>query len=238
MRLTPRSLISFSLLLAFTSTAHADSISGTVKYEGKVPKLKPINMSADPVCAGKHSEPKLSEILVLGEGNTLGNVFVQVTKGVPADKKFEAPTEPAIVTQEGCSYSPRVFGVMAGQPIKFLNPDGTLHNVHALPKKNREFNLAMPASRTEAEKNFSKPEPLFPIKCDVHPWMKAYSAVLTHPYFAVTDADGSFKIEGLAPGEYEIEAWHEKLGTQSATVTVGADGATSDFTFSRGKKKG
>ena len=233
---TPRPLLAYLAIVLFSSTAYAGEITGTVKYDGKIPKLKPLNMAADPVCAGKHSEPPVSEMLVLGEGNTMGNVFVQVTSGLPEGKTYPAPAEPIVVTQEGCLYAPHVFGVMAGQKIKFLNPDGTLHNVHALPKKNREFNLAMPANRTEAEKEFSKPEPFFPIKCDVHPWMKAYAAVMTHPYFAVTSADGSFKIEGLEPGTYEVSAWHEKLGTQSATVTVGADGATTDFTFSRKKK--
>ena len=220
-----------------SSQAFAGDISGTVKFEGKVPKMKPLKMDADPICKSKHSEAPLSEALVLGEGNTISNIFVKIKSGLPEGKNYEAPKEPVVVTQDGCQYSPHVFGVMAGQPVKFLNPDGTLHNVHALPKKNKQFNLAMPASRTEAEKNFNKPEPVFPIKCDVHPWMKAYAAVMTHPYFDVTGKDGKFVIKGLAPGKYEVEAWHEKMGSRTATVEVPADGgATADFVFSRGGK--
>lgn len=229
-----RCLLCTIMFTIFSSTAIAGEITGTVKYEGAVPNLRPLNMAADPVCAAKHDEAPKPEVLVLGDGKTLGNVLVQVTKGVPEGKSYDVPKEPVVVTQKGCMYDPHVFGVMAGQPVKFLNPDGTLHNVHALPKKNREFNLAMPANRTEADKEFSKPEPMFPIKCDVHPWMQAYAAVFSHPFFAVTDSGGTYTIDGLEPGEYEITAWHEKLGTQTAKVTVSADSAgTADFTFSR-----
>lgn len=224
-----------SLGLGLPISAQAADITGTVKYEGQVPNLKPLKMDADPVCVSKHSEPPVSEALVLGDGNTMANVFVQVTKGLPEGKTYPAPSEPVVVTQEGCMYNPHVFGLMAGQSVKFLNPDGTLHNVHALPKENRQFNLAMPANRTEAEKDFPKPEPLFPIKCDVHPWMNAFAAVMSHPFFAVTDKSGTFKISGLEPGTYEVQAWHEKLGTQTATVEVKPEGGTADFTFSRGK---
>ena len=122
---------------------------------------------------------------------------------------------------------------MAGQPLKILNSDGLLHNIHALPKVNRSFNQAMPASVTEIEKSFSKPEAMFKIKCDVHPWMGAWVAVMTHPFFDVTAADGKFDIGNLPPGTYEIEAWHEKLKTRTASVTISGDESqTVDFSFS------
>ena len=214
--------------------AYAGDITGTVKYDGEIPNLKPIQMDADPICKSKHSEPQMPDILVLGENKTMANVLVQVTKGLPAGKTYDAPKDNAVITQEGCHYKPHVLGVRAGQPVKFLNPDGTLHNVHALPKENREFNLAMPATRTEADKDFAKPEAVFPIKCDVHPWMRAYVAVFDHPFYAVTGTDGTFKLSGLEPGEYEVTAWHEKLGTKIGTAKVGADGkATVDFLFTR-----
>jgi uncharacterized protein (DUF2141 family) len=63
---------------------------------------------------------------------------------------------------------------------------------------------------------------MFVIKCDVHPWMQSYMGVFSHPFFAVTGADGKFTIANLPAGTYEVEAWHEKLGTQKSTVTVGA----------------
>ena len=170
---------------------------------------------------------------MLGDGNTLGNVFVRPKSGLP-QRTWPTPSEPVVMDQNGCRYSPRVMGIMVGQPFKILNSDGLLHNVHALPKVNREFNMAMPANRTEAVETFGKTEEIFKIKCDVHPWMNAYIAVLDHPYFAVTGTDGTFALEGLPAGTYEIEAWHERLGAQTASVTV-ADGetATANFEFTR-----
>jgi hypothetical protein len=94
--------------------------------------------------------------------------------------------------------------------------------------------MAMPANRTEAEQRFSKEEVMIPVKCDVHPWMQSYIGVSSHPFFAVTPKEGSYEIRDLPAGTYELEFWHERLGTKTATVTVG-DGAraTSDMTFTR-----
>ncbi len=200
---------------------HAQAVTGTVVYEGKVPTLRPLAMGADPACAAKHKAPVLNEMLVLGTGNTMANIMVTVTKGLPAGKTYPTPKEPVVMDQRGCQYLPHVVGIQVGQPFKLLNNDGVLHNVHALPKINREFNMAMPPNRKEAVETFTKEEGAFTIKCDVHPWMLAYAKVLSHPYFAVTKADGKFSIAGLPAGTYTLEAWHEKLGTQTATVTVG-----------------
>ena len=210
------------------------SIAGTVKYEGEVPTLKPLTMDADPNCAKKHTGPVPSEVLVLGDGQTLGNVYVRVKSGLPTGATYPTPAEPAKLDQQGCHYVPHVLGVMVGQPIKILNSDGLLHNIHALPKVNAPFNMAMPANRTEAEETFTKEEVMIPVKCDVHPWMQGYIAVSPHPFFAVTAKEGTYEIKDLPAGTYELEFWHERLGTKSATVTVG-DGAraTSDMTFTR-----
>jgi plastocyanin len=210
---------------------HAQAVTGTVVYEGKVPNLRPIAMDADPVCAKKHTSPVLSELLVLGPGQTMANVIVSVTKGLPAGKTYPAPKEPVTMDQHGCQYIPHVLGVMVGQPFKILNSDGLLHNVHALPKVNGQFNEAMPPTRKEAVETFTKSEGVFQIKCDVHPWMQSYVEVFPHPFYAITKADGKFSISGLEPGTYTLEAWHEKLGTQTATVTVGKDMKPVAFKF-------
>ena len=214
--------------------AQAGSVTGTVTYDGKVPNLKAIAMDADPNCAKKHGgQPVPSDVLVLGPGNTMANIMVRVMGGLPTGKTWPAPTTPAVMDQKGCHYEPHVFGIQVGQPFKILNSDGILHNVHALPKINKPFNKAMPATVTETTTKFDKDEGMFQIKCDVHPWMTAYAAVLTHPFYSVTSKDGKFTIQNLDPGTYQIEAWHEKLGTQKATVTVGAsDTKTQDFKFS------
>ncbi len=209
----------------------AGSVTGTVKYDGAVPKLRSIRMDADPGCAKKHSSPVKSEMLVLGDGNTIGNIFVRVKGGAPGN--HSAPKDPVVIDQDGCRYIPHVLGVMAGQPLKILNSDGLLHNIHALPKVNKSFNMAMPATRKEADATFTKEEFMFKIKCDVHPWMGAWIAVMTHPFFDVTAPDGKFDIGNLPPGTYEIEAWHEKLKTRTASVTISGDESqTVDFAFS------
>lgn len=201
----------------------ASSITGTVTFDGKVPNLRPLAMDADPACAKMHSKPAPNEMLVLGSGNTMGNILVWVSKGLPAGKTFPVPKAPAVLDQKGCQYVPHVMGIMVGQAYKILNSDGILHNVHALPKINKGFNQPMPGNMKEATKTFDKPEAVFQIKCDVHPWMNAYVGVFTHPFFSVTGTDGKFNISGLEPGTYEITAWHEKLGTQTASVTVAAN---------------
>jgi len=213
------------------------TITGTVTYEGKVHKLRVLDMSAEPACAGKHNPPAKSQALVLGAGNQMANIFVKVKSGL-SKTHFDPPKEPFVVNQSGCVYEPHVFGVMVGQPIKFLNSDGVLHNVHPLPKKNRPFNLAMPKTIKETTKKFKKvEETMFVIKCDVHPWMRAYMCVMSHPFYSVTGKNGKFTISGLEPGTYEIEAWHEKLGTRTASVTVKAgETQTADITFSLKKK--
>jgi plastocyanin len=210
----------------------ASSIGGTVTFDGKVPTLRPLTMDADPACAKKHSKPVPNEMLVLGNGNVMGNIMVWVSKGLAAGKTWPAPKTPVVLDQTGCQNVPHVMGIMVGQTYRILNSDGILHNVHALPKINKQFNRAMPATLKEATATFDKPEAVFQIKCDVHPWMSAYVGAFTHPFFSVTGTDGKFTISGLDAGTYEITAWHERLGTQTASVTVsGSDTKTQDFKF-------
>lgn len=220
-----------------TSGVFAGSITGKIVYEGAIPAAlsKPIDTSGDPACAAHAGDnPPVNEVLVLGEGQTMANIVVKVIKGLPEGKTWPAPAEPAIMTQAGCRYSPHVMALQLGQTLKVLNPDGILHNVNCQPKINRPMNKAMPKNLKELEFNFDKAEDPFRFKCDVHPWMMAFCTVIEHPFFDVTEKDGIFTIDGLDPGEYEIEAWHERLGKQTATVTVTADEpGKADFTFKR-----
>lgn len=214
----------------------ASNITGTITFEGAVPNLKPLAMDADPACAKKHKGPVPSERLVLGKGNTMGNVIVWVSKGLPSGKTWPAPKTPVTLDQKGCQYVPHAQGIMVGQAYRILNSDGVLHNVHALPKVNQSFNLPMPPSMKEKTVTWTKPENVFQIKCDVHPWMSAYVGVFTHPFFAATGTDGKFTLSGLDPGTYEITAWHEVLGTQTATVTIAANETKAqNFKFSTKK---
>ena len=230
---------SFKFTQIFTATAltaifatqvmAAGSVTGTVKFDGQAPNFKEIKMDADPICMAAHKDPVFPQTLLLGEGKTMGNVFVYV-KNAPAGD-FKASVDPVIIDQKGCNYSPHIVGVMVGQPVKILNPDGTLHNIHAMPKVNAEFNMAMPKFRTEVTKSFDKAEFMFSIKCDVHPWMGAWVSVMPNPFFAITAANGKFEIKDLPDGTYTVEAWHEKLGTQTGTATIVGGAGNIDFTF-------
>jgi len=227
-------LAAVAACMAVQAEESTGAVSGTVRYEGKAAVMRPIDMGADPTCAEKHADnPALNESLVVGPDGGLANVFMQVTEGVPQGE-YPVPEEPVVLSQAGCMYHPRVFGIRAGQKLQILNPDGTMHNVNAMPSVNEGFNRPMDRETEQAEAAFPKPEAIFPIKCDVHPWMRAYCAVMAHPFFAVTGKDGTFTIPGLPPGEYTIEAWHERLGTQSMKVTVTADAfAEANFVFAR-----
>tara|TARA_B110000438_G_scaffold24346_1_gene22548 strand:+ start:7510 stop:8196 length:687 start_codon:yes stop_codon:yes gene_type:complete len=218
-------------------TITAGEIKGRVKYIGKSPKAKRIRMDADPVCAASHQEAAKAESFVVDADGNMANVIVYL-KGVEYSGK--TPSNEVIIDQKGCVYSPHVLGVQAGQPLKILNSDATMHNIHGLPKINKEFNFGMPKSLKQKTVTFNKAEDVFVIKCDVHPWMKSYTQVFDHPYFAVSGSDGSFSISNVPDGTYEAIAWQEKFGSKrimTQSVTVKSGDAELNFSFERPKKK-
>jgi len=230
----------YLLLLAcifFTfSVAEAASVTGVVNFDGPLPRLKKIKMASDPYCLMQHADPPLSEAAVINANGTLKNVFVYVKEGEELDylieEGMEPPAEPVVLDQKGCRYEPHVFGIMVGQTLEIQNSDNTLHNVHAMPKKGRAFNLGMPGKPEpwSLTKSFKKNEVMVKIKCDVHSWMNCYVGVLEHPFYSVTNNEGAFEIKELPPGEYVIEAWHEKLGTAEQSITID-DGAPAQISF-------
>ena len=229
-------LVQMIVLLSAVGIIYAGgSITGTITFEGKAPKMKPLKLDADPICVVNNEIAPKKEWLILDKNKGVKNVLVFVTEGLNID--YSPPEEPVVIDQKGCIYSPHVLGIMAGQQLDILNNDGTLHNIHALPKVNKEFNKAQPRSKKKLSVKFEKPEAPFKVKCDVHPWMGAYIGVFDHPCFAVSGDDGTYIISDLKPGEYVIEAWHEKLGSQTANVTVSDSAAHQDFTFKKPSKK-
>lgn len=220
-----------------SSDIEAGTITGTVVFEGKAPKMRPLPVESDPHCVRlRDGDPLLTDTLIFGEGQSMANVIVHVVSNLPP-VDHPVPTEPVVLSQHGCQYAPHVFALQAGQNIQIENPDGINHNVHLLPEANREMNRAMANAKAKFIYNAAKAEKEpFTIKCDVHSWMKAYCAVFDHPYFAVTKLDGSFTIKGLPPGTYDVETWHEikGLGIRKATVTLEeGKGAEIKFTYAR-----
>ncbi len=202
--------------------ATAAEIKGSVAIDGAAPANATIRMIADPACNRQVQGEQRQETYVVGaDGKTLGNVFVHVKSGL-GQHSYPPATTPVVLDQRGCRYQPHVLGLRVGQPLDIINNDPTLHNVHALPTTNTEFNQGQPLQGIKNTHTFTQPEVMIPFKCDVHGWMNAFIGVVDHPYFAVTAADGTFDLKSLPPGTYTIEAWHEKLGTMTQEVTVGA----------------
>jgi len=187
-------------------------------------------MAADPNCAKQHATPVFAQEVMTDSKGNLQNVIVFVSEGL-GDRKFDPPTQSAVLEQKGCQYNPHVLALQTNQKLNVVNSDETTHNIHPLPSNNREWNETQPHG-VVIEEAFAREEVAIPVKCNIHPWMRGYVAVFKHPYFAVTGKDGSFNLSNLPPGTYAIEAWHEKFGTTTQKITVGANETKNiDFIF-------
>lgn len=210
--------------------AKAGNVTGRVVIDGTIPANPALPMDADPYCRQQNPNGATAETFLVNNGG-LENVFVYVKDGL-GDYGFDVPTEPMKLDQHGCRYQPHVLGVRVGQKLVVTNSDDTLHNVHAMGKANGGWNKGQALKNMSDEKVFKSREVMVPFKCDVHSWMHAYVGVLDHPYFAVTHDGGQFQLKDLPAGTYTIEAWHEKLGTTTQSVTVGEkESKEVTFTF-------
>jgi len=204
------------------------TVSGKVTYEGTPAKMKPIDMSKEPSCAKMYTTPQLAETVVTGAGNSLENVVVYISAGAPDDA---APSTAAVFNQKGCRYIPHVLAFQVNQELKIQNEDQTSHNIHPLPKINREWNKSQPPGTPPISEKYDKAE-IFPVKCNVHPWMHGNFAVLKNSHFAVTGDGGGFSLPNLPPGKYTVTAWHESYGDQTQDVTIsGSETKTVNFVF-------
>ena len=201
-------------------------LGGVVKIKGDIARRKKIKLDADAKCAAMHPEPPLTEDLVADKDGNVQWAFVYVKKGAEG-KKGPEPA-PAEINQVGCHYEPHVLGIMVGKDLTVKNSDDLLHNIHALPFDNKEFNFGQPQKGMTEKKSFQKTEVMVKVKCDIHPWMGAWIGVLDHPFYAVTDAAGKYEIKGLPDGKYTIEVWHEKYKSVTAEVEVKGS-ATANF---------
>lgn len=214
------------------TVAAGGTVAGTVTYAGTAPAPKKLEVTKDVAICGK--EGHVDESLVVGANKGIQNVVVSI-KGVSQGKSMEALGASFVLDQKVCAYKPHVLVVPINKPVKILNSDGILHNIHTYGKKNPPKNIAQPKFKKEITETFAQPEAV-PVKCDVHGWMSAWIVAVDHPYYAVTDASGKFTISDVPAGTYTVEFWQEKLGTQTKQVTVAATGtATADFAYPAAK---
>jgi len=215
---------------AIASFASAD-VTGKVTLDGKAPEMKTIDMSGVKECASQHPDPVSEEVVVAGDKGELANVVISVKTEDPASLGGEMSKEEAVLTQKACMYTPHVLALMVGQQMAIRNDDPFLHNVHSLAQTNPAFNFAQPNKDPGKKVDPPKAAEVIKVKCDVHPWMSAWIVVLDNPFFAVSGEDGKFAIRNLPDGDYTLQAWQEKYGTQEQKVTVKDGKAEVNFTF-------
>jgi hypothetical protein len=227
---------SFSALLtalsfaAIVTAAPGDgTVSGKVTYTGTPAKPKPIDMSKEPSCAKQYTTPQITENVVTGPGNTLEFVVVYISAGAPDESS--TPSTAVTFDQKGCHYAPHVLAFQVNQELKVTNSDQTSHNIHPLAKVNREWNKSQPPGTPPISEKYDKPE-FISVKCNIHPWMHGYFAVLKTSHYTVSDGSGDFKLPNLPPGKYTLTAWHESYGTQTQDVTISGNETKSvNFVF-------
>jgi plastocyanin len=202
-------------------------MAGRITFDGPAPKPATIRMDSDPNCGNQTGAT--DDSLLVGANGALQNVFVYVKDGL-GSLRFPIPSVRVVLDQKGCYYTPHVLGAQVGQTVEVLNSDPTLHNVHAIPTANQEFNTGQPIQGMKHTHTFSAKEVMVPFKCDVHNWMLAYVGVMDHPYYAVTQDGGKFELKNLPAGTYTVAAWHEKLGSQTQSVTL-AEKESKEITF-------
>ena len=221
-------LVGWALESPANPRAESGTIEGKVSYMGTPPSMKPIEMRKEPTCAKMYNPPLLTQSVVTGPSNALQYVVVFISAG---ETSSPAPSETVRLDQKGCMFVPHVLPLQAGQVVQIYSDDPFTHNIHPLPKVNPEWNKAQPAGARPILTAWDKPE-FIEVKCNVHPWMHAYFAVLKTAHYAITDNKGHFSLNGLAPGTYTVTAWHEQYGLQSHQVTIGAAESKSiDFVY-------
>jgi hypothetical protein len=196
------------------------AVSGEVRFVGKPPEADPLTFDWSAECKPLMSEHFLQEVEV--KDGKLRDVFVYVMSGLPKGAQYPVPTEALRIDNKSCRFSPKVFGMRAGQTVEMVNSDPILHNFHSFAE-GAVWNVAVPKAGMRLKKTIDKPQVMGLIGCDIHGWMHSFIGVLEHPFFATSGVDGRFEIYDLPPGEYTLEFWHQIMGSKQVRVRVSAN---------------
>lgn len=224
---TVAALLTFASAIAPAQSAYKEievsngaSITGKVSFSGEVPSLKVAVNKDVAVCCAPGETAKVSPRLVVGADKGVKNIVVFL-KEVKAGKAF--PKGNWELDQKQCTFEPHVMVVPAKSDLKIKNGDPVLHNVHGYLGNSDVFNLALP-NKDEAVERKLRRSGIMRIQCDAgHTWMSAHIFVTTHPYYAVTDEKGQFKLDEIPPGKYTLTVWHENwkpTGTEFKEITL------------------
>lgn len=219
----------FAAVVVSSTSAFAagGTVKGIIRFEGKAPEPKMVNRSSDPAC---NKGEAVDEAILLGkDGKSVQSVVVRI-KEAPTPAGHAPPKDPVVMDQSGCIYRPRVQAALVGQQLLVKNSDGTYHNVHTYRGRKTLTNLSQPAGSPPLEQPVPPDSDVIKFKCDVHPWMTGFVVFSKNPFFQVTRDGGAFELKGVPPGTWKVEAWHEKLGTQTAEVKV-EEGKTAELTL-------
>lgn len=220
-----------SLKSAHIDTSHMGSIRGRVVFSGAVPKPKKLDLSSNPTCERQHSGPVYTEDAIVGKNGGLANTLVRIKSGLQL-ASWVGPQTTQVLDQVGCIYTPHVIALQVNEPLLIANSDSLNHNVHAESSLNAPFNVLDPPRAEKIVRRFDHEELMIPITCGVHSWMRAYVSVIGNPYYALTDKDGAFELRSVPPGNYEIEAVHERFGRQTKAIQLAASASRSvDFAY-------
>jgi Carboxypeptidase regulatory-like domain len=220
-------LVGSAMLVTAARPAGTGTITGKVSFTGTPPKMKPIDMSKEPVCAKEHNPPIKTQDIESGPGDTLQDAVVYISAG---DQASAPASTPVRYDQKGCEYIPHVLAMQVNQPLQVYNNDPVAHNIHPMPKQNSEWNKSQPPGSPPIDTKWDKPE-FIAVKCNIHPWMHGYFAVMKTSHFALSGADGTFTIKDVPPGKYTVTAWQEHMGTQTQEVAVTGGETKVNFTF-------
>lgn len=201
---------------------HLAQVTGRVTLVGRLPVPIAYTPTKEPDVCG--TAPQSSDEVVVAAEGAVRYAVVSLSGMGPSGRAAQMSVT---LDQKRCRFEPHVVLIPAGATLEILNSDNTLHNVRTTSKKNPPFNKAQPKAVKKIKQIFNAAPERIKVQCDAHSWMSAWIIVQENPYYAITDAQGQFTLNNVAPGEYTLTYWHERFGEQTSRITVPHAGTVS-----------